>query len=136
MALKNKQLAALNQLGQALNKLAPLPEILERISTLIGQVFDNRNLYIALYDDVRKFVSFPIYWMAGERKDSLEGRPLSKGLTEYVIQARAPVLIPENVDEVLVERGVALIGTSCQCYLGVPIMLNRARNRRDRGPGL
>ncbi len=122
--LKNKQLSMLNQLGQALNRLAPLPEILERISDLIDQVFDNHNLYIALYDEVTNVVSFPVYWMGGERNDFLEGRPLSNGLTEFVIHARAPVLISEHVEQTLAERGVALIGTICQCYLGVPILLD------------
>jgi len=32
-------------------------------------------------------------------------------------------LIPDHVDEWLAERGVALIGTPCQCYLGVPILI-------------
>jgi GAF domain-containing protein/DNA-binding NarL/FixJ family response regulator len=122
--LKNKQLTMLNHLGQALNKLASIPEILERTSKLIGQVFDNRNLYIALYDEASNFVSFPIYWMAGERKNSLEGRPLGSGLTELVIRTRAPVLISDNVREALADRGVALIGTMSKCYLGVPLLVD------------
>ncbi len=123
MLLKNTQLSMLNQLSQVLNKLGPVPEILERVSDLVGQVLDSRNMYIALYDEATNIVSFPIYWMAGERRDSLEGRSFSNGLTEYVIQARGPVLIPEHVQEALAERGVSLIGTICQCYLGVPIMI-------------
>jgi PAS domain S-box-containing protein len=123
-ALKNKHLTLLNHLGQALNKLASPSEILERISSLIGQVFDNRNLYIAVYDEATNFVSFPIYWMAGERKQSLEGRPLSNGLTEFVIHARAPVLISDHVQEAMAKRGITLIGTPCQCYLGVPILID------------
>jgi diguanylate cyclase (GGDEF)-like protein/PAS domain S-box-containing protein len=122
-AQKNKQLTMLNHLGQALNKLAAPSEILERISDLIGQLFDNRNLYIALYDESTNFVSFPVYTVAGDRKRSVEGRPLSNGLTECVIRARAPVLIPNHVDTWLAERGVALIGTPCYCYLGVPILI-------------
>ena len=125
MALKNKQLAMLNQLGQALNKLAPLPEILERISNLIGQVFSNWNLYIALFDQSTNFVSFPVYWMDGTRKDSLDERPLGNGLTEFVIHARAPVLISDHVEETLIERGITVLGTISQCYLGVPIMIDQ-----------
>jgi PAS domain S-box-containing protein len=125
MALKNNQLAMLNQLGQALNKLAPLPEILERISNLIGQVFSNWNLYISLYDEATNLVSFPVYWKDGARKDSLDERPLSNGLTEFVIRARAPVLIPDHVEETLIERGITVLGTISQCYLGVPIMIDQ-----------
>ncbi len=135
-AQKNKQLTMLNHLGQALNKLAAPSEILERSSDffnmdggrwmtdLIGQVFDNRNLYIALYDEATNYISFPIYTVAGERKNSVAGRPLSNGLTESVIRTRTPILILDHVDEWLAERGVALIGTPCQCYLGVPILID------------
>ena len=122
--LKNQQLTMLNHLGQTLNKLASIPDILERTSNLIGQVFDNRNLYIALYDEATNYVSFPIYWMAGERRNFLEGRPLGSGLTEFVIRTRAPVLISDHVREALSERGVALIGSLCECYLGVPILID------------
>jgi PAS domain S-box-containing protein len=123
-ALKNKQLTTLNHLGQALNSLAPLPEIFERISDLIGQVLDNRNLYIALYDEATDFVSFPIYRVNGERKNPTEGRLARNGLTEYVIRAHAPVLISDHMQEELVKRGITLNGTPSQCYLGVPILID------------
>ena len=123
--LKNKQLTMLNHLGRALNKLASLPEIVERISTLIGLVFDTRNLYIALYDETTQTVSFPIYWMDGEQKNSLESRPFSNGLTEYIIRTRAPVLIADRVLEVLAERGIDTVGAVSRCYLGVPIMIEK-----------
>jgi len=124
VTLKNKQLTMLNQLGQTLNSLATLPEILERISDLIGQIFDNRNLYIALYDQAANLVSFPVYWTAGKRKDFREGRPLGNGLTEFVIRSGAPVLIPDHVRETLAESGFIVIGAMCQCYLGVPILVD------------
>jgi PAS domain S-box-containing protein len=124
-ALKNKQLLTLNQLGQALNSLAPLPEILERISDLIGQVFDSRNLYIALYDEAANYVSFPIFRDNGERRNPTAGRPAGNGLTEFVIRTHAPVLISENIEEVLTERGIAHIGATAQCYLGVPILVDK-----------
>jgi diguanylate cyclase (GGDEF)-like protein/PAS domain S-box-containing protein len=120
-ALKNKQLTMLNQLGQSLNKLGTPTEIVERTSDLIGQVLDNRNLYIALYDPATNYVSFPIYWMDGE-KHSIAGRLLGRGLTEAVIRSRAPILINDHVREALAERGIELIGRECCCYLGVPII--------------
>lgn len=122
-ALKNKQLTTLNRLGQALSQIAAPEKIFEQVSNLIGQVFDKRNLYIALYDEATNLVSFPIYWMEGERRNSMESRPLGNGLTEFVIRSRAPVLIPERVDEALEKRGITMIGTICQCYLGVPILI-------------
>jgi PAS domain S-box-containing protein len=46
---RNAELAALNQIGQALTTLATPAEILERVFTQIGKVVDNRNIYIAIY---------------------------------------------------------------------------------------
>jgi PAS domain S-box-containing protein len=122
--LRNKQLTVLNDLGQALNKLSSIPEILERTSNLIGKVFDNQNLYIAFYDEATNYVSFPIYWMEGERRNFAEGRPLGNGMTEFVIRKRAPVLISNHVREAMAEHGVALVGSLCKCYLGVPLLVD------------
>jgi PAS domain S-box-containing protein len=72
---KNKELATLNQIGQALSRLATPSEILELIKEMIGHVFNNRNLYIALYDEANQYVSFPVYQMDGEDKTSLPERP-------------------------------------------------------------
>ena len=123
-AQRNKYLTLLNQLGRALNTLSSLPVIIQQISDLIGQVFDNRNLYIALYNQETNLISFPIYRMAGEKRDSAEERPPSNGLTEYVIRSRTPVLISDHMPETLAERGISLIGAICQSYLGVPILVD------------
>ncbi len=122
--LKNRQLTMLNQLGQALSKLAPLQEILERIGLSIGQVFDTSNLYIALYDEAERFISFPVYWMEGKRIPNIPGRPLGTGLTELVIRTCAPVHISELAEQPLAASGVIPVGTPCKCYLGVPITLD------------
>ena len=124
LAQKNHFLTLLNQIGQTLNRIAPPAEILERLSETVGQVLSHRNLYIALYDEVTNQVSFPIYWMDGKRREVVQGRTLNNGLTDYVIKTRAPILIPDRVSEVLAERGIELIGTPCQCYLAVPILID------------
>ena len=120
---KNRFLSLLHQLGHSLSTLASPADIPERISTLIGQVFDNRNLYIALFDEATGGVSFPIYRIAGEIRDNLVQRPLGNGLTEYVIRTRTPLLISDRMHEALAERGIALIGTPSRCYLGAPMLI-------------
>jgi PAS domain S-box-containing protein/putative nucleotidyltransferase with HDIG domain len=97
---------------------------------MIGQVFDNRNLYIALYDEAANYVSFPIYWMDGERRNPTAGRPAGNGLTEFVLRTRKPVLITDHMQEALTERSVSLMGTPSLCYLGVPILID------ERGIGV
>ncbi len=121
--LRNRQLAVLNQLGQTLSRLAPLPEILERISQLIGRVYDTSNLYIALYDETSDYISFPVYWIEGERKPNVASRPLGIGITEFVIRSRSSLNIPEMMEEVLEDLGIIPVGILCKCYLGVPIIM-------------
>ena len=123
VARKTSFLSLLHQFGPSLSKLASPADIPERISTLIGHVFDNRNLYIALYDEATGRVSFPIYRIAGESRDSLVQRPCGNGLTEYVIRTRTPLLISDRMDEAMAERGITLIGTPSRCYLGAPMLM-------------
>jgi len=119
---RNEELTTLNQIGQALGRLARPAEILELIVTMIGQVVDNRNLYIALYDKANQYISFPIYTMYGQRIAQAPGRRLSNGLTEYVILTRTPLLISDHVKETLDRLGVASIGTQAECLLAVPML--------------
>ena len=121
---KNKELAALNEIGQALSKLAKPAEILRLVDEMIGQVFDNRNLYVALYDETNRYISFPVYKMDGASRNASGGRPFGNGLTEYVIRARAPLLIPDKMDATLEELGIDAIGRAAYCYLAVPMLIN------------
>lgn len=124
-ALKNKHLTTLNELGHSLNKLATPNEIVERIDEMIGKVFNNRNFYVALYDEARNALSFPIYRIEAEGRDLRNvTRPFGNGITEFVIRTKAPLLIPDRMQEALAERGVSLIGQLSQCYLAAPMLIN------------
>ena len=117
---QHEQLAALNQIGQSLTKLAAPSQILELIYATIGHVLDNRNFYIALYDEKKQEISFPVYTMDGERKP-VGSRPLGKGLSEYVLRTRLPLLIPCDVKETLEKLGIAHLGRQSFSLLSVPI---------------
>ena len=126
----NKGLATLNQIGQALGKLAQPSEILALIDEMIGQVFDNRNLCIGLYDEASRYISFPIYRVEGKDSVSKTGRLFSNGLTEFLIRTKAPLLISDHVEETLAERGIPFHGPMMRSLLAVPILIN------DRGIGM
>ena len=87
----------------------------------MGEVFDNRNLYIALYDDHKQEISFPIYTMGGERR-AVASRPFGNGITEHVLRTKKTLWIPRDVQEFAASIGVASIGRPSQCYLGVPLL--------------
>ncbi|MFH1908864.1 MAG: PAS domain S-box protein, partial [Chloroflexota bacterium] len=117
---RNIELAAVNRIGQAFSRLRPPSEIVELLYTHIGQVLDNRNLYIALCDEAHQTLSFPVYTMNGERHTPAS-RPFGNGLTEYVIRTGAPLLIPRNQPAFLAEQGIDLIGTPSKCFLAAPM---------------
>jgi len=122
IAHRNQELAALNQIGQALNYRATPPEILELIYTNINSLVDNRNFYIALYDEANQQISFPIYAIDGERQ-TRSSRPLGNGITERILRTKSPVWIPRDMDAALKERGIDLIGRPARCFLGVPMLV-------------
>lgn len=118
---RNKQLAALNQLGQVLTRLTKPENVLEQVFNTIGEIFDNRNLYIALYDEHKQEITFPVYTIDGERRQ-VAGRPLGNGITEYVLHTKVPLLIKRDVQNQAASLGISSIGRASSCYLGVPLL--------------
>ncbi len=118
---RNQELAALNQIGQALSRLAEPSEILRLIDTMVGQVLDTSNLYIALCDEGNRNISFPIYTIDGEHL-SVSGRPFGNGLTEYVLRTKVPLLIQHEAMDTMAQLGVAPVGRPAQSFLAAPML--------------
>jgi diguanylate cyclase (GGDEF)-like protein/PAS domain S-box-containing protein len=119
---RNAELAALNRMGQALSRLVEPAGLLDLIYTVIGQILDNKNLYIALYDENTQTISFPLYTIDGQRI-SWPSRPLAGGLTEYVIRTKAPLFLPRDFAAGASALGIEPHGKLAQCYLAVPMLL-------------
>ena len=119
---RNQELAVLNEIGHELSKLAEPSEIARLIHTVIGKVLDNRNLYVALYDEEKQEVSFPAYTINGKPYHS-PARKFGQGLTEYVIRTRKPLFIPRNVGSALERMGLVASGRDAQCWLAVPMIV-------------
>jgi PAS domain S-box-containing protein len=117
---QNLELAAVNRTGQAFSQLMQPEEIVDLLYTNVGKVLENRNLYIALYDQANRSVSFPVYTIDGKLRD-LATRPLGNGLTEYVLRTKAPVLISADQPAFLKDHGIDLLGTPSKSYIGVPL---------------
>ncbi len=118
---RNNQLTAFNRLGQSLAQLLTVEEVVKRVFQTVGEVFDNRNFYIALYDQRKQEISFPIYTLDGERR-AVTGRPFGSGMTEYILRTRQPLLISRDVQNFAAGLGITNIGRPSQCYLGVPVL--------------
>jgi PAS domain S-box-containing protein len=118
---RNTQLAAFNKLGQSLAQLLTTEEVVEHVFQTVGEVLDNRNFYIALYNQRTQDITFPIYTIDGERR-KVAGRPVGNGMTEYILRSKQPLLIARDVQNVADSLGIANIGRSAQCYLGIPLL--------------
>jgi len=119
---QNRELTALNRTGQAFSRLMSAEEIGELLFANLGEVMDNHNVYVALYDEASQTLSFPIYTRDGRRLE-LYNRRFSNGLTEYVLRMRRPVLIAHDQAAFLEEHGIDQIGDPSCCYLAVPLQV-------------
>ena len=118
---RNVELAALIRMGQSLSRLAEPAEVIELIYTLIGQILNNQNLYIALYDEPAQSISFPLYVIHGKRIAE-PTRQLGPGLTEYVLRQRAPLFLPHDPGGAARALGLEPHGLPACCFLAVPML--------------
>ena len=121
----NQELRALSQIGTALSTLTDRDTTLRRIFELLGEVMDNRNFYIAVYDAAGDSIYFPIYTIQGELQEA-GGRPFGNGITEYVIRTRQPLLITKDSAGRLARLGISAIGTPSASILAVPMLAGQA----------
>jgi PAS domain S-box-containing protein len=117
-----EELAVLNEMSRTLTAILDVDAMIESIYHYTSRLMDTTNFYVALYEPQQDAVSFPLY-AEGERTRRVGPRRAGKGLTEYVIRTREPLLIEENVSAWLAELGCDLIGQEAQSWLGVPMTI-------------
>jgi nitrate/nitrite-specific signal transduction histidine kinase len=115
-------MAVLNEVGRALSSTLQLDELLHLIHRQVSRVMDSTNLYIALYDRDKDWVSFPLYVEEGQVRRDLRGRKAGQGLTEHIIRNCQPLLLPDDVERRMRELGIETIGTPARSWLGVPMI--------------
>ena len=118
---RSAEASILREISQSLASSPGLDALLEAIYRQVGRVMDASNLYIALYDPERDEVTFALDVLEGEIRRPYSTRRAGKGLTEYIIRNRTPLLIESNVVERLAELGIEAIGRTAQSWLGVPL---------------
>jgi len=117
------ELAALNEMGQALAARLDLQEVLNEIYRSASRLMDTTNFFIGLYDPAKDEVTFALDVTESEEDRQIAVVPSSEGLTGYIVRNREAVLIGENVEERLAEMGVELLGQPFRSWLGVPLMV-------------
>ena len=104
--------------SNATDLAALFPTIHESVKTLMSAI----NFYIALYDVKKNEISFPYF--VDEYDEAPTTRPLKRGLTEYVLRTRRPLLAtPGKLKELENAYEVERIGTDSIDWLGVPLII-------------
>jgi diguanylate cyclase (GGDEF)-like protein len=112
--------AALFQIAQLATADIDEGEFYRRVHTVVGELLNAENFFIGLLSPDRQHLQFPYYVDSGQSRSW--GRPLGRGLSEYVVRSGAPLMGLRRDLRYLVTLGeVDLTGRPSHCWLGVPL---------------
>jgi PAS domain S-box-containing protein len=113
--------ACVYRISEAARTVWDLPALFRSIHESLGDVLPARNFYVALHEPASGLLSFPYF--ADERDPAPAPKPLGRGLTEYVLRSRQPLLAtPEVFRDLVARREVELIASDSVDWLGAPLL--------------
>jgi NtrC-family two-component system sensor histidine kinase KinB len=115
------ELSSLQAVGQSLSSSLDIKFIGESIYREVAKLMPANNFYLSLWNSETDEVSFPVIFENNQKREG-QSRTSKQGLTEYVIQAKKPLLIEKNVKETCESLGIEHFGREALSWLGVPIM--------------
>jgi len=111
---------ALRWVGQAVNFMMEVDDLMELIYAQTSRVLDTSNFYIALYNPEKEALSFAFYVEEGERLYRDDELSAETGLTGEIVRTGRPILTDDYTQECL-RRGVKPGGQTGQAWMGVPL---------------
>ncbi|RLC76579.1 MAG: hypothetical protein DRJ03_12090 [Chloroflexi bacterium] len=118
-----EELAVLNKLSQALTARLDVAHVLEEAYRGVSRLMDTTDFYIVLYQPDKEEIAFALDVIDGEIQKPYVTRRAGQGLAEHVIHTRAPLLIQENLPEMLEEMGIELGRRPAFSWVGVPLIV-------------
>jgi len=113
-------LTVLNDMGAALAATLDVDALAERLYEQTTRLVRASTFYLALHDPGTQRLSFPLYVEERTKRDATS-RPLTNGLTEYVLRTGHPLLLNDEVGTRARELGIAPRGRMPRSWLGVPV---------------
>jgi PAS domain S-box-containing protein len=108
-------------ISQVTNSSVDLADLYEHIHQIVSELIPAHNFYIALVSDDESMLNFPYF--VDEVDPHPEIRPIGRGLTEYVLKTKSPLLVSPSLYKEMSERGdVSTVGTLSHNWLGVPLI--------------
>lgn len=118
---EKQRLRLLGRIDRILGSSFNLSKVIGMIYKEISKVMDTSNFYIAIYNPKTSTIKFEIYTIEGKEIAPFT-RPLSGGLTEYVIKTKKPLLINSNLQKYCRRLGIVPHGKNAYSWLGVPMI--------------
>ncbi|MCP4543819.1 MAG: GAF domain-containing protein [Chloroflexi bacterium] len=117
-----KELAVLDELGQALTARLSVKEMLDKVYRHTSRLVDTTNFCILLYDSKKHEFTFSLVISEMEDEGYPDAFSADEGVSGYILRTRSALLVKENVHECMKELGINLIGTHALSWLGVPLI--------------
>ncbi|MDY7041777.1 MAG: GAF domain-containing protein, partial [Chloroflexota bacterium] len=118
------ELAALNEIGQAISSTLHLDELAGLIYRAVSQIIDAAAFHIALYDQETNMLDYLLMIDEGVREPR-QSRPLSQGLSGMIVNAKKSILIGNFEEERDKYPPVIVWGTGRLplSWIGVPLLV-------------
>ena len=121
-----KEMAALNNISQALISQQNLNEALKLAGEQIIRNFGADGGYIALYDEQKKQVEYP-YFFADGKVAEVPPATLGQDVLSRIIQTRQVLILNRNVAGQMAELGALISGAQAvKSWVGIPILAGKA----------
>jgi two-component system NtrC family sensor kinase len=119
------ELAALNQIGQAISATLHLDELAELIYHAVSRILDTTAFYIALYDQETDILDY-LFMIDEGIREPRQSRPLGQGLSNLIVTTQKPLLIrhfEEEKDKYPSPAFVWGTGKLPPSFLGIPLLV-------------
>jgi len=116
------------KISSALNSFDDLHQLLKEIRKILSNIINTTNFCVALYESKNDMIEFVYYDdVTFDKKDYLPPKRKSgKGLTEYVVLTRKPLLVSKQMQNELAKLDkVEIIGARSEVWLGVPLKVGK-----------
>lgn len=117
-----QEVSTLNLLAQTVSANLRLDEVLGEVHQHIKQLVTPTTVFTALYDDNTQIIEYPAI-MTQDTTKRWQKRKLDKGLTDWVIRNRKPLMLNMMESYPFDAMGIDIMQVDSQAFLGVPLIV-------------
>jgi len=112
--------SALYQIADKSSSLRNIRSFYADIHRILKPLLNARNMYVAEYDDQKNILSFP--YINDKYERFIPPKKPGNGLTEYLLHREEALLLSKtDIQNLIEQKKVVLIGALCESWLGVPL---------------